>query len=90
MRCNFSAASRNARAALKYPRRISPQLRRTSYGAASRVGTRVFGTGGGGPSKVGISAFSTLSLARSVAEADPELSNEILSSTFARLPKTAE
>jgi TetR/AcrR family transcriptional repressor of nem operon len=31
-----------------------------------------------------------LSLARSVAEADPELSNEILTSTFARLPKTAE
>jgi TetR/AcrR family transcriptional repressor of nem operon len=31
-----------------------------------------------------------LSLARSVAEADPELSNEILASTFARLPNTAE
>jgi TetR/AcrR family transcriptional repressor of nem operon len=31
-----------------------------------------------------------LSLARSVAEADPELSNEILTSAFARLPKSAK
>jgi TetR/AcrR family transcriptional regulator, transcriptional repressor for nem operon len=31
-----------------------------------------------------------LSLARSVAEADPDLSNEILASAFARLPETAD
>jgi TetR/AcrR family transcriptional regulator, transcriptional repressor for nem operon len=31
-----------------------------------------------------------LSLARSVAEADPELSNEILAAAFARLPKAVE
>ena len=31
-----------------------------------------------------------LSLARSVAQADPELSNEILAAAFARLPKAVE
>jgi TetR/AcrR family transcriptional repressor of nem operon len=31
-----------------------------------------------------------LSLARSVAEADPELSNEVLAAAFARLPETAK